>query len=313
MRGRIFRWNSATEQFKYYDSGEYSAPYMSNVSGTSYYNRFILATEETNLPLMVKGRAKGWIKGDPNIFYRDEAQRVTSLATNEFGSYTALTSFIEFEHFGITTLPSKCFSGCTNLSDIIYPHTLKNIAYGNFFFVNCYKLKELPDMTYMNVADYGIGNNGGNGNWAAGCNTIKEIKLANSAKNYYRGCFSNTTGLREITIPSGATNIHSQAFINDKLRKITFHDGGNLVIDSASFYFESGVPHTIICERTVRPTLNGGAHSATFQGAQNTTIYYPAGSDYSHWETYQYSGFKTNCRFIPCQRGEDGHLIIPEE
>ena len=316
MQGRIFRWKTAAEQFAYYDSGKYSAPYMSNLSGTSYYNRFVLATEETNLPLMKKGRDKGWIKGDPNIFYRDEAQRVTSLRDNEFGSNTALTSFIEFEHFGITTLPSKCFSGCTNLSDIIYPHTLKSIASnGTFFFYHCYKIKELPDMTNLSVANYGTGNGGGMGNWAAGCNTVKEVKLANSAKNYYRSCFYGLANLSEVIIPSGATYIHYTAF-GLALEKLTFLDGGSLTLYAASIYFKKNVPHIIVCERSTCPTLNDTGEvtgADIFQNAQNTTIYYPAGSDYSHWMTFAHSGLKTNCRFIPCQRGEDGHLVIPEE
>ena len=310
MQGRIFRWKTTTEQFQYYDSGKYSAPYMSNVSGTSYYNRFVLATEATNLPLMEKGRAKGWIKGDPNIFYRDEAQRVTSLATKEFAGNTSLLTFIEFEHFSIATIPDQCFSGCTALKEIIYPKALKSTGTWGVF-DKCYKLTALPDMTHFSVAKYG--NTDNSGSYANSCSSLTEIHFATATSYYARGSFGHNTGIKEITIPSGATEIRYQAFVYCKLHKIIFYDGGNLVIGSSSFYFESGVPHTIICERTVRPTLDGGAHSATFGYAQNTTIYYPAGSDYSHWMTFAYSGLKDNCRFIPCQRGEDGHLIIPEE
>lgn len=128
--------------------------------------------------------------GDGDFSY-EEAAAVTDL-NQCFKNNTIITSFDELQYFtGLTyigkketysngySILSSDFWGCTNLSSVVLPETVKEIGVGAF----------------------------------AGCESLSSIEIPASVSSIYNNAFGGT-GLTSITFPEGSSiNFHEGAFV----------------------------------------------------------------------------------------------------
>ena len=197
--------------------------------GGALYIRFADSTVNTIC-------AANW--GDGVGISREQAAAVTSLG-NKFRGNTTIVTFDEFERFiGVTALTTGntnspgSFNGCTNLTSIKFPHSIKSLQNGSF--TNCKNLKidvfipnleSIGDGAFLNtpikrVLNLGnITNIPGGSNITAtgafnGCTSLIEFvcpeTVTSIGQNAFRGCKS----LSSFNIPTALTKLAGEAFYN---------------------------------------------------------------------------------------------------
>ncbi len=101
----------------------------------------------------------------------------------------------------VTDIGSDAFSGCTNLSEVVFPTNLKNI--GSSAFQGCTALTEvrLPEgVTKIGSSSF------------QGCTALTEVRLPESVASIGSSAFSGCSGLTEIIFPEGITYIDLYTF-----------------------------------------------------------------------------------------------------
>ena len=167
-----------------------------------------------------------------------EVQSLTSI-DNAFRGNTTIVTFDEFEKFiGVTALTTAnanapgSFNGCTNLTSIKFPHSIKSLQYGSF--ANCKNLKidvfipnleSIGDQAFLNTSIKRVLNLGNitnipggsnvksNGTFN-GCTSLIEFvcpeTVTSIGQNAFRGCKS----LSSFNIPTALTKLAGEAFYN---------------------------------------------------------------------------------------------------
>jgi len=112
-----------------------------------------------------------------------------------------------------------------------------------------------------------------------GCNSITSITIPNSVTTIGTTCFMGCGSLRNIILPSGITSLGESCFNScSSLQEITIPSGVT-VVGNYCFRYCSSLKR-IICNASVAPTV----YQSTFYNvAENGTLFYPSGSDYSTW------------------------------
>ena len=180
--------------------------------------------------------AANW--GDGVGVTNEQAVAVTSLG-NKFRGNTAIVTFDEFERFiGVTALTTGntnspgSFNGCTNLTSIKFPHSIKSLQNGSFS--NCKNLKidvfipnleSIGDGAFLNTSIKRVLNLGnitnipGGSNITAtgtfnGCTSLIEFvcpeTVTSIGQNAFRGCKS----LSSFNMPTALTKLAGEAFYN---------------------------------------------------------------------------------------------------
>lgn len=201
---------------------------------------------------------KNWdTNGDGELSY-EEAAAVTSLG-KAFWENTVITSFDEFHNFiGLYQIESEAFQGCSSLSSISIPNSVKRILYKAFD--GCISLTKITiPNSVTNINDYAfhgcssrkiIKVESGNLYYDSreDCNAIIETSsntlilgseitvIPNSVKSIGQEAFGYCNSLKNITIPNSVTSIGSGAFIRcSSLDSITIPNSVNY-LGSAAFY-----------------------------------------------------------------------------
>ena len=177
---------------------------------------------------------KNWdTNGDGELSY-EEAAAVTSLG-KAFWENTVITSFDEFHNFiGLYQIESEAFQGCSSLSSISIPNSVKSILYEAFD--GCISLTKITipnSVTNINAyAFHGCSSRkiikveSGNLYYDSreDCNAIIETSsntlilgseitvIPNSVKSIGQEAFGYCNSLKNITIPNSVTSIGSGAF-----------------------------------------------------------------------------------------------------
>lgn len=127
--------------------------------------------------------------------------------TVDIPKYARNSSGVDF----VTTTLEKTFSGCSSLTSITIPSSIKGM-YNSFN--GCTGLTEviMPD----SVKDYISPNAEGYANRAifSGCTNLTDVKLSNNLETIGYRMFKNCSSLEHINIPEGVTNIQAEAFHN---------------------------------------------------------------------------------------------------
>lgn len=111
----------------------------------------------------------------------------------------------------IETIRDSAFSGCSSLTSINLPNSLKNIGgpdssgLGSNAFSNC---SSLTDITIPNTVT-----SLGNGTFS-NCSSLTNITISNSLTDIGNSVFSGCGSLTSITIPNSVTGIGNYAFLN---------------------------------------------------------------------------------------------------
>ena len=176
-------------------------------------------------------------------------------AVGNYYTYTGATKSLQTVQIittGNTVFPEYCFARCTALTGVSIT-TSGNIEFGSYCFASASSLTNfvLPD----NVAKFGS-------YCFRGCSGFTNITIPTGITGLPIACFQYCTSLTSVTIPNTVTEISGACFSGcTSIRRIT-------------------------SLATTAPSLVTVYGSKAFAGMpEYGTFYYPAGSDYSSWQT----------------------------
>ena len=176
-------------------------------------------------------------------------------AVGNYYTFTGATKSLQTVQIittGNTVFPEYCFAKCTALTSVSIT-TSGNIEFGSYCFASASSLTNfvLPD----NVAKFGS-------YCFRGCSGFTNITIPTGITGLPIACFQYCTSLTSVTIPNTVTEISGACFSGcTSIRRIT-------------------------SLATTAPSLVTVYGSKAFAGMpEYGTFYYPAGSDYSSWQT----------------------------
>lgn len=177
----------------------------------------IIMTSISNPEVMAVCYAQGWA-AHSDYMTKSEAEAVTDI-DNAFTNNTDITHFLEFEHFGVTSLKqSKGFKGCTALESISIPPTLTTVAYQCF--QNCTNISKvvIKDMAAWLVINfpYNIDNpiNYAHKIYSDENTIVTSLTIPSTITKLGKGCLTGWRDLTSVVIPNNITSIGSNAFAN---------------------------------------------------------------------------------------------------
>ena len=159
----------------------------------------------------------------------------TAEITDYFGSATKLTIPSEIDGYKVTSVGSSAFYGCTSLTSVNIPDSVKSI--GDHAFLICTSLTSItiPDgVTSIGVGVFGF------------CNSLTSITIPDSVTSIGDEAFYDCAWLTSVTIGNGVTRIGQSAFEDCKsLTSITIPDGVISIGDEAFYDCTSLISITI--------------------------------------------------------------------
>ena len=223
-------------------------------------NDAYIMTSDTNPEVLAVCYAQGWCR-DEEYMTKSEAAAVTNA---DFGTVfkgnTSITHFDELEHFvGLTSITSGSFSGCSNLTTIKIPTTVRSI--GSTAFNNCSGLTKVIINDIAAWCKISFGDNTANPLYYARhiyrddnteitslvipssvatingrafeyCYGLTSISIPNSVKTINNYAFQSCTNLTSITIPASVTTISTGVFNNCRSIESITVDSNNTTFDS---------------------------------------------------------------------------------
>ena len=189
--------------------------------------------------------AKWDTNSDGELSYA-EAAAVTSLG-NVFTEKESNFSFNELRYFtGLTSISSRAFSGCNNLTSITIPNSVTSLDESAFW--GCYKLTSVNIPNSVTSIGYGafaccigltsvtIPNSvttiGSNAFYL--CSKLTTVVIPNSVASLGNEVFKECSRLTSITIPNSVTSIGSNVFQSCTNLNCIIVDAGNSTYDSRS-------------------------------------------------------------------------------
>ncbi len=115
-----------------------------------------------------------------------QALNVTNMPQNVFNN-TTVTSFNELVQFGITSLPSNCFNGATNLTSI---NTSKITDFGD----SCFNNSGITSID-LSSCNYYVGESAFNG-----CASLQSVIWPERSFNMYKSAFQGCTSLQSVDL-----------------------------------------------------------------------------------------------------------------
>ncbi len=151
---------------------------------------------------------------------------VTSIETKAFYNCSNLTSVTIPD--SVTSIGDEAFGNCSNLTSVTIPSSVTSIGGG--VFMDC------TSLTNITIPD-NVTSIGGSAFW--NCTSLTSITIPNSVKSISWGMFNNCTSLTSITIPKSVTEINSRAFYNCSSLTDVYYSGtkeewNNLWISSSN-------------------------------------------------------------------------------
>ena len=189
--------------------------------------------------------------GDGKLTY-GEAAAVTDLGDTFKGS--TIASFTELYNFtGLTAIPDDAFNGCTRLTSIKLPKSIKSI--GARAFKGCSRLKDFSlrdDIKEIGAEAF------------SGCRVLPNTVLPGGLTSIADGTFEGCAAFTAVTLPLGIQHIGSRAFAD--CTKLT------------SFTVKSINPQTITLGAEVWAGIDLSA--ATLNGVQGSNEYFASAAQW---------------------------------
>ncbi len=186
---------------------------------------------------------------------------------NAFKGDTAITSFVwekSSSTYANQTIGNKAFEGCTNLSSITLPTTLKTI--NDDAFKNCTALKNVvvPEgVTFIGDAAF------------YGCSKLISVSLPSTLTKidgYYsnNGAFQNCNRLQNVTFAKGASNatIGPYAFAGCLALESVSLPGNYVTIDENAFKGDTAIT-SFVWEKSSSTYANQTIAAYAFEGCSN--------------------------------------------
>ena len=213
----------------------------------------VIATDDTNLPLMNIARTYGWIKQDATKFYESEAKNVTNITvgiTNTFvNTHTQETIDTPFGEQTLDLWYDKDENKWYDATELLGAgnFTLANLSletirpiksqdgetaslYREIDWTNIEHFDEFKYFTtIISIGDYAFSN----------CSSLTSITIPNSVTNIGNNAFNSCSSLTSVTIPDSVISIGEEAFSECRgLTSVTLGNGvtsiGNNAFDSCT-------------------------------------------------------------------------------
>lgn len=191
----------------------------------------VIATLQTNEPLITIARQQGWIAADATEMTSVDASEVDSIGTVFSGSQ--LQSFQEFRYFiSVQEIKAGAFANAAQLRDVVLPASIASIDYGAF--ANCPALEDLQVDTANTHYDSRQDCHAIVCTWkgklmlVAGC---KNSKIIDNIRFIAPQAFSGCTALTAITFPEKMEEIGQEAFRGTGLTEVEIPQGIRFVED----------------------------------------------------------------------------------
>jgi hypothetical protein len=268
----------------------------------------VIATLETNKPLIEIAREQGWIEADATEMTSVDAAAVDSIGVIFSGC--SLQSFKEFRYFvGLKEIQAEAFAHAKQLKDIVIPSEVVTIEYGAF--ADCPALEAMAVDTANTHFDSREDCNGIICTWKgklmliAGCkNTTLTDNVEYIAPQAFKGCtglmsvafpehmkeigeqaFADCTGLKEISIPQGVRFVEPGTFENcTALQEVTLPKSIERLQEHA-FYGCTNLKR-IVCAKRYPPIILDAFDS------YNITVLVPEGMQNKYYADKYWKFFK---------------------
>ncbi|MDR2692222.1 MAG: leucine-rich repeat protein [Dysgonamonadaceae bacterium] len=165
-----------------------------------------------------------------------------------------LLETVEFEYRDHVSIGANAFNGCSKLTSLKFPYSMKSISIGNEAFKNCTGLKSVELSTEKGVSNaVTIGKAAFQGcsdmtdfsgdaevmvteiadNTFNGCSKLAHCYIAQDIKRIGDGAFYGCAGLTSINIPATVTSIGAYAFAGSGLTSVTLSNNLKNISDGA--------------------------------------------------------------------------------
>ena len=124
---------------------------------------------------------------------------------------------------GITEVPREAFKGCSELTQVFMPKTMKTIE--NRAFSGCVNLKDIKmPSTMTKIGPQAF----------QGCSSLAKVILPTFLNELGDSAFAQCTALEEITIPGSLESVGASAFFEcKKLKDVTLSEGVRNILKGA--------------------------------------------------------------------------------
>lgn len=191
----------------------------------------VIATLQTNEPLISIARQQGWIDADATEMTSVDASEVDSIGTVFSGSN--LQSFKEFRYFiSVQEIKAGAFANASQLKDIVVPAGVVSIEYGAF--ADCPALEDLQVDTANTHYDSREDCHAIVCTWkgklmlVAGC---KNTKIIDNIRYIAPQAFSGCKALTTVSFPEKMEEIGEEAFKGSGLTEVEIPQGIRFVED----------------------------------------------------------------------------------
>ena len=175
-----------------------------------------------------------------------EAAAVKELYNYMFTGRTDITSFDELQYFvGLENVTSYAFYGCTHLTSVVIPNSVKIID--SEAFMDCTSLKSVVIPNSVENINSGAFVN---------CSSLTSIELPNSLRELYNSPFSGCSSLTSLIIPKSVKRINCNPVAGcSSLMSLTVEKGNanydsrencNAIIETYSNTLVGGCKNTVI-------------------------------------------------------------------
>ena len=130
---------------------------------------------------------------------------------------------------GVTRIGYSAFNGCTGLTDIVFPESLRIID--DYAFRNCSSLTELDinnNITYIGEGAF------------EDCTSLVRVHIPDSVTSIVYYAFSGCSSLVEVTIPTSVEEIKSEAFYGCESLEKAYYFGTEEEWDDVYIWFGNG-------------------------------------------------------------------------
>ena len=274
----------------------------------------VIATLQTNEPLITIARQQGWIDADATEMTSVDAAEIDSIGQVFSGSN--LQSFSEFRYFvGVREIPAGAFAHADRLKDVVVPAGVVTIADGAF--ADCPALEDLQVDTANTHYDSRQNCHAIICTWKgklmlvvgckntvmpddvryvapqafAGCTALQSVAFPERMEEIGQEAFRGCTGLKEVTIPQGVRFVEVGTFMGClSLKSVTLPKSVERLREHA--FKGCTALSTIVMPKRFPPIVENAFDSFT------ATVYVPDGQLNTYFRDKVWKNFR-NIKELP--------------